>query len=207
MTHTLPQIPRLIPAAALLLMAWGSASTAYAADILTISPATGVEQVGQPFTVSVSANGLDSSNDLYAYSFDLAFDPTVFQALAANDGTIFDYGGGTGLYFDGLIDNTNGFVAAQGGIDINGAFNGTGGLLGQFTFVALRAVTTSPIAVENVSLSTLTAASNLGPPDIDPGNLPSAELSSADGTAAPEPGTGALAALVVAGCVFVRRRR
>ncbi len=206
MTFKLPQTLRLAPAAALLLIACGSTFTVYAAT-LTISPATGAQQVGQPFDVSVSVSGLDSLNDLYAYSFDLAFNPTDFKVLAANDGTIFDYGGNTGIYFDGAIDNTLGFVTAESGLDIIGSFSGTSGLLGRFTFEALRPAAGATIAVQNVSLSTFAAASNLAPPDIDPGTLPLATLSAATVTAVPEPGAGALATLAAAGAVLIRRRR
>jgi MYXO-CTERM domain-containing protein len=205
MTSKLPQTLRLAPVAAMLLIACGSTFTVYAAT-LTISPATGAQQVGQPFDVSVSVSGLDPLNDLYAYSFDLAFDPTAFKVLTANDGTIFDYAGNTGVYFDGAINNTLGFVTAESGLDINGSFNGTSGLLGRFTFEALRPAASATIAVQNVSLSTLAAASSLAPPDIDPGTLPLATLSAANVTAVPEPGAGGLAVLAVAGAVLIRQR-
>jgi MYXO-CTERM domain-containing protein len=131
----------------------------------------------------------------------------LFKVLAANDGTIFDYGGNTGAYFDGAIDNTLGFVTAESGLDINGSFSGTSGLLGSFTFEALRPAAGATIAVQNVSLSTFAAASSLGPPDIDPGTLPLATLSAANGTVVPEPGTGALAALAAAVGALIRQRR
>jgi Cohesin domain len=200
MTFKLPQTLRLAPVAAML------TSTIYAATLI-ISPVTGAEQVGQPFGVSVSVSGLDPLNDLYAYSFDLAFDPTAFKLLTANDGTIFDYGGNTGVYFEGAINNTLGFVTAESGLDINGSFNGTSGLLGRFTFEALRPAASAMIAVQNVSLSTLAAASSLAPPDIDSGTLPVATLSAATVTTVPEPGACGLAVLAVAGAVWIRQRR
>ena len=204
MTLNLSQSLRSALVAAILLIAPGATSTAYGAT-LTISPSTGSQQVGQSFTVSVSASGLDPLNDLYDYSFDLAFDPTVFKVLTANDGTIFDYGGNTGVYFDGTIDNTLGFVSAQSGLDINGSFSGTSGLLGSFTFEALRSAANATIAVQNVSLSTFAAAVNLAPPDIDHGSLPSATLSAVSVTAVPEPST--LAFLAAVGAVLIRQSR
>lgn len=188
-----------------LLITCASTSSLYAAS-LTISPATGTEQVGQSFTVNVNVNGLNPSNDLYDYSFDLKFDPTVFEVLAANDGAIFNYAGNSPIYFDGTIDNTNGFVTFEGGLDTDASFTGTAGLLGSFIFEALKPASNSMIAVQNVSLETFAAALNLGPPDIDPGTLPSATLNAVNGTAVPEPGTGALAALaVIAGGLILRR--
>ena len=74
MTLNLSQSLRSALVTATLLIAPGATFTVGAA-MLTISPATGSEQVGQSFTVSVSASGLDPLNDLYDYSFDLAFDP------------------------------------------------------------------------------------------------------------------------------------
>ena len=199
------QIRHVARAAALLLIACASTFSVEAA-MLTINPSTGVEQTGQPFTVSVSVSGLDPLDDLYTYSFDLAFNSADFKVLAANDGTIFDYGGNTGVYVDGAIDNTHGFVANQGGLDINQGFNGTGGLLGSFTFEALRPFASTTIKVQNVSLSTFAAASNLQPPDINPGTLPFATLS-ASRTAAPEPGTGVLVGLVVAAGALIHRAK
>jgi hypothetical protein len=193
------QISRWALIAAMLLIPGTSTSVAYAA-MMTISPASGTEVVGQLFSVSVNVSGLDSMNDLYAYSFDLAFDPTVFEVLAANDGTVFDYAGNSPVYIDGTIDNQNGFVTLQSGLDTNASFTGTGGLLGSFSFEALRALASTEIAVQNVSLSTFAAASDLLPPDIDPGTLPVATLETV-----PEPAPGALAAFILACGVMVRR--
>jgi hypothetical protein len=187
------------------LMACAWISPAYGA-LMFFNPSSGTEQVGQPFSLNVSVSGLDPTNDLYDYTFDLQFDPMVFQVVAANDGTIFDYAGNTGLYFDGTIDNVNGVVTMQSGIDINQGFSGTGGLLGTFTFEALQAASGSMIAVQNVSLQTFASASTLGPPDIDPGTLPIALLDTVNSTATPEPGTGALAALAIVGGALILRR-
>ncbi len=151
------KIRRLTLITTALLIAGASISPVYAAS-LSISPATGTQQVGQPFSVNVNVNGLDPTNDLYDYTFDLKFDPTVFEVLAANDGAIFNYAGNSPIYFDGTIDNTNGFVTFEGGLDSNASFTGTGGLLGSFTFEALQATANTTIDVQNVSLSTFAAA-------------------------------------------------
>src|SRR5579885_2094912 len=156
-----PQVShrRVRPArTAMFLIACGLGALVHAAS-LTISPATGTEQVGQPFTLDVNVTGLDPTKDLYDYTFDLQFDPKVFEVLAANDGTIFNYAGNSPFYVDGTIDNVNGFVTLQSGLDSNAGFTGTGGLLGSFTFEALHPFTNTKIAVQNVSLSTFNAAS------------------------------------------------
>lgn len=180
-----------------LLFACFLSSSAYGA-IVFIDPAMGSVTAGQPFTVNVSVDGLDPSNDLYDFSFDLQFDPKVFEVLAANDGTIFDYSSNTGLYFDGSIDNVNGFVTSQSGIDLFQGFTGTGGLLGTFTFQALQPASGSMISVENVTLETFNAAANLGPPDIDPGTLPVATLDVTSTSVTPEPATSSMMMLAMA---------
>ncbi len=205
LTGNSKQMLRFAQAAGTLLMACAWISPAYGTT-LSINPSTGSEPVGQQFSVGVSVDGLDPANELYDYSFDIQFDPAVFQVLAANDGTIFDYGGNTGFYSDGTIDNVNGFVTFQSGLDINGAFSGTGGLLGAFIFEASQPASGTMIAVQNVSLQTFASASNLGPPDIDPGTLPVATLDTVNSTATPEPGAGALVALAVAAGALILRR-
>ena len=200
------QIHRCARAAGMFLgIACASSSLIYADVSLSISPASGTEQVGQPFTLDVSVNGLNPMNDLYSYTFDLQFDPKVFEVLAANDGTIFNYAGSTPFYSPGTIFNTTGFVALQSGIDVTGNFNGTGGLLGSFSFEALKPAVGTEILVEHVGLSSITGAMH-GVADIDPGTLPVATLDTV-GTAIPEPGTGALAALILACGALIRRKR
>jgi hypothetical protein len=189
----------------LLGIACASSSLIYANVLLSISPASGTEQVGQPFTVDVSVNGLNPTNDLNSYTFDLRFDPKVLEVLAVNDGTIFNYAGSTPFYSPGTIHNTTGFVALQSGLDVTTAFNGTGGLLGSFSFEALKAAVGTEILVENVGLSSV-AGSSTGTADIDPGTLPVATLVTV-GTAIPEPGTGALVALILACGALIRRER
>src|SRR5215469_16552130 len=129
---------QLLRAAGMFLIACASTSLIYADVSLSISPASGTVQVGKPFTVDVNVNGLDPNNDLYDYTFDLQFDPTVFEVLAANNGTIFDYAGSTPFYSPGTIFNKTGFVAQESGLDVTGNFSGTGGLLGSFSFEALK---------------------------------------------------------------------
>lgn len=196
------QIHGLARAAGMFLIACASSSLVYATS-LTISPSTGTEQVGKEFTVNVNVIGLDPGNDVYDYTFDLKFDPTVFEVLATNDGTIFNYAGNSPTYIDGTIDNTNGFVTFQSGLDTNASFTGTSGLLGSFIFEALKPAVSSEIVVQNVGLSTFAAASNLEPPDIDPGTLPVATLDTVNSPATPEPGTGALA---IVGCMLILQR-
>lgn len=198
-------IPRWALTAALLWILCVSTTAAYGDVVMTISPASGTELIGQMFTVSVNVSGLDPMKELYDYSLDLKFNPKVFEVLAANDGTIFNYPGNTPVYIAGTIDNKFGIVSNQAGIDRNASFNGTGGLLGQFTFEALQPRASTTIAVQNVSLSTLAGALN-GVADINPGALPVATLQTL-GTPIPEPGTGGLVAVILACGTLIRRKR
>jgi MYXO-CTERM domain-containing protein len=80
-------------------------------------------------------------------------------------------------------------------------------LLGAFTFDALQPASNSSISVQNVTLETFAAASNLGPPDIDPGTLPVATLDVMNATATPEPSSAGFAALAIVGGIFILRRQ
>jgi hypothetical protein len=200
-------MPKFMRLAGALLFACVFSSSAFG-TIAFIDPPIGTVQVGQPFAVNVGINGLDPANDLYDFSFDLQFDPAVFEVLSANDGTIFDYSGNTGLYFDGSIDNVNGFVTFQSGIDLFQGFTGTGGLLGTFTFQPLQPASGSMISVQNMTLETFNAASNLGPPDIDPGTLPVAILNAANTSTTPEPAPSSMVMLAMAeGAALLHRLR
>jgi general secretion pathway protein D len=62
---------------------------------------------GQPFTLSVIASGL---TDLYAYEFDVAFNPMLFQAGLVSEGPFLATAGST-FFSGGTIDNTAGVIS------------------------------------------------------------------------------------------------
>lgn len=168
---------------------------------LDLTPSSGtVYYSGQTLQLQVNLSNIVSTSPFYAYTFDLAFDPTVFQAQTATDGTIFT----GGLYFTGAIDNTAGTITFHSGLDLAQTFAGTGGLLGTFEFIPVtkNAVTGSKIGFQNVSFQSFEGA-QFGLSDIDLGTLPEGSYN----VATPEPLTGGLMAGTLALMAFALRRR
>ncbi len=79
------------------------AAPAFAAPTLSITgPTTAAPDGSVQLTVSAS-----DISDLYAYQFDVTFDPTKFASTGASEGTFLSSQGTT--FFDGgVVDNTNG---------------------------------------------------------------------------------------------------
>lgn len=187
--------------AALTIMTAHSSPIHAATVQMNILPASGILTVGVPVQIQITLSELDPANSLYAYTFDLAFDPTVLQVQSALDGTIFDAGA---FYSTGAIDNTFGTINLQAGLDLNQTFQGTGGVIGSFLFIPVAKAVGTTISVQNVTLQTFDGAFN-GQADIDPGALPTGTF---DVVAAPEPATVWLLAgglLILVGTV--RRKR
>jgi hypothetical protein len=166
---------------------------------LSISPSGGTETVGVPFTLNVSlsnfsGDGSTPATRLDNYTFDLLFNPNVFEATQAQVGTIFGPNDGIhGTYIPGTIDNTFGDIAFNGGIDATDMFSGTGGLLGIFTFVPLETSTGATFSLSNVALQSLAfAESGMPGSDVDVGTLPTAILSVTGSTSVPEPASRGL---------------
>ena len=62
---------------------------------------------GQPLLLNVSATGF---TDLYAYQFDVIFNPAVFKATGVSEGSFLSTVGST--FFDGgVADNTTGMIS------------------------------------------------------------------------------------------------
>jgi hypothetical protein len=110
-----------------------SASTGLANVISIVGPASS-PNVGDTFAIEV---GVTSITDLYAFQFDLSFDPTLLSAVAVTEGAFLP-GGGTTLFIPGTIDNVFGTVAATGDTLIGAVSGVTGsGILAEFQFTAL----------------------------------------------------------------------
>lgn len=83
------------------------AAPSLAVPILGIQPA-GVEvTVGQSFTVDVT---IDAAVDVFAFQFDLGFDPNVLTATGIAEGSFLSSGGAT-FFIPGDIDNLAGSVS------------------------------------------------------------------------------------------------
>jgi hypothetical protein len=178
-----------------------TSAAAYGSIIFEISPDSGAVQLNKTFTLDVSLTGLDPNNPLYDYTFDLNFDPAVFQLVSDSSGTIFDCM--PGCFFDPTIDNVAGKAAGVSGIDVNMTFNGTGGLLGEFVFQPIAMSPGSDITLANTGLQTFAAASNLGGFDLASDPSPTATLTV---VSTPEPFTGLLAAIGI-GLIALGRKR
>lgn len=115
------------------------AVVALPAATISVSPFSTSVVAGRNFDVRVV---VDSISDLYAYQFDIAFDPSIVRATGVSAGALLGNAGAT-LFVPGDIDNTVGIIAAianslQGSL---GGVTGTGELA-IIEFEALKPGTT-----------------------------------------------------------------
>lgn len=119
-----------------------------AVPIVSITPSSVVIQPEQNFSLDIS---ITDALDLYAFQFDLSFDPAILSAGSIMEGAFLPTGGAT-FFIDGAIDNTAGTIAltadtlqtALAGVNGNG-------ILATVGFQALRAGT-SVVTLSNVIL-------------------------------------------------------
>ena len=102
--------------------------------------------VGSTVTVGVSIADI---TDLFAWQFNLSFDPAVLQFASASEGPFLAGAGGT--YFDGgTVDNVAGTLSFAVDTLIGSVPGASGsGLLGDFVF-NVSAAGSSPMAFSNV---------------------------------------------------------
>ena len=81
-------------------------SLALAAPVLSIQPASPVFELGQPFSLDIVVTGI---TDLFAFQFDVGFDPAALNARSVTEGPFLASGGVT-AFVPGTIDNTAGIV-------------------------------------------------------------------------------------------------
>jgi len=101
--------PRTFPptfGGTLALLAALSAAPALAAPTLSFE-GRGVAQPGSSFQLAVDASDV---TDLYAYQFDVQFDPTLFRATGITGGSFLS-GAGDTFFGGGDIDNTAGTIS------------------------------------------------------------------------------------------------
>jgi general secretion pathway protein D len=75
--------------------------------IISVDPSTPDPTVGQNFTVAVDISNV---TDLYAFQFDLGFDPNIVEVDSVTEGP-FLTGGGSTFFVPGTIDNVGGSVS------------------------------------------------------------------------------------------------
>ncbi len=78
------------------------------ATTLTFAAPPAAVRAGDSFTLDV---GVADVADLYAFQFDVGFDPAILQAKAALEGDFLSAGGRTTLFWPGSIDNLAGTVS------------------------------------------------------------------------------------------------
>ena len=116
------------------------------AAVISISPASQSVALGNQAVLDVAITG---AVDLYAFQFDIAFDPSLLAALLVTQGTLL---AGSGGFVPGTIDNLAGTVSFTADT-LSGFVPGISGdgTLGQLLFSTLAAGV-SPITLSNVVL-------------------------------------------------------
>jgi Cohesin domain len=137
------------------------------------APATN-PSLGSTFVINVQANGV---SDLFAFQFDIAFNPAVLHAVSVAEGPFLPTGGTT-AFVPGTIDNVGGHIAFNADTLI-GAIPGVtgGGVLARITFQAQNTPGASPLSLSNIiflssSLSNITATVQNGSVSIGSGPAP-----------------------------------
>ena len=142
----------------ILLWLWGGLiagqQAASAAPILHVDPVAATVANGEVFSIDVA---LDDAIDLFAFQFDVGFDPAIVQAVAVLDGGFLTSGGGISVFggvFVLALDNVAGVVtvldALLGPVPPATGVTG-GGVLATVRFKA-KAPGTSGIGLSNVIL-------------------------------------------------------
>lgn len=171
------------------------------ATILSVLPSTQNVTLGQAFSVDISISGV---SDLYAFQFDLGFDPSIFSGDSITEGTFLSSDGSTfGLL--GTIDNSKGDISgiADSLESIVPGVSGTG-ILASINFTALA---TGP---GNISLSNVILL-NSSLTDINIDNFQNANIvvneNSVPTSPVPEPTTFILLATGLISLAFFYRKR
>jgi hypothetical protein len=124
-------------------------STPMFADVISVvGPATN-PNVGGTFEVDVKVTDI---TDLYAFQFDLTFDPTLLSAVSVTEGAFLP-SGGTTFFIPGTIDNVGGDVSATAD-SLVGTIPGVSGdgTLVEFRFTALAAGTSALLFANEILL-------------------------------------------------------
>jgi len=140
---------RLIFQTAMPLTMWAALLThpALADPIISVQPSSKIVAGASAFSLEIA---IANVVDLFAFQFDLGFDPLVLSATGTAEGAFLP-GGGTTVPIPGTIDNIGG--AITGTADALTGFSGVSGS-GVLATVAFQSIGdgTSPISLFNVLL-------------------------------------------------------
>lgn len=166
---------------------------ARAAPFIGIEPETLFVAHEQSFGVNIVIHG---ATDLFAFQFDLSFDPRLLSAISVAEGGLLSSGGST-IFFPGTIDNVGGRISFTLGTltDSLPGVDGTGALAG----IVFRSRNTGGIAALSLS-DIILLDSNLS-------DMAFVAPLPAQIAVVPEPGTLALLAPMLLGMAWVLRRR
>jgi hypothetical protein len=121
---------------------------ARADSVVSIQPSVSIPGVGETFDVLVE---ISSVSDLYAFQFDISFDPAILSAIDVTEGSFLP-GGGFTFFIPGSIDNIGGSISFTADILLTAVSGVSGsGTLADLQFQALT-VGTSPVNLSNVIL-------------------------------------------------------
>lgn len=125
-----------------------SSNPVFADPLISVQPSSSTIEAGQSLLLSVFISDV---TDLYAFEFDIGFDPRFISASSITEGPFLS-GGGETLFIPGAIDNFGGSITFTGNT-LLGAVSGVSGSgeLATVTFTAL-ARGTSSITLFNVTL-------------------------------------------------------
>ena len=167
---------------------------AFATSTVSIQLPVSTIHVGSFFDVLVD---ISSVTDLYAFQFDIGFDPAILSAIDVTEGPFLP-SGGTTSFSAGFIDNAAGSISFNAD-SLIGAIPGVSGngALAALSFQAL-ALGTSPLGLANVIL----LDSNFADISFNTGGA-----SSVDVRSAVEPGTMLLLGFGLVGLAGMRRFR
>jgi general secretion pathway protein D len=155
-------------------------SLAASAATIRIEPPSSLTSPGGVVNVNVTIADVTS---LYAYQFDLAFDPSVLSATGITEGGFLRTGGGGTFFIPGTIDNALGTIAFTANTLLGPEPGVTG--TGSLATVQFRGI---DIGTSAVTLSNAVLLDSLG-------NEITAELEHGSVTVVPEPGSALLVVL------------
>lgn len=171
-------------------------SVVYAIPIVSVNPSATTVNSGDSFSLDI---GVSNVTDLFAYQFELSFDPALIAATSLSEGTFLP-GGGFTFFIPGAIDNALGNVGLTADTLFFAPTGVTGsGSLANLTFNALAGGTSS-VSLSNVILldsfgSVITSNILNGSVDVTTAPAP-----------VPEPSTIVLLGIGLLGIGIVRKR-
>lgn len=149
------------------------------AATVSIDPSSETVGVGETFSLNVD---IADVTDLYAFQFDMGFDPTLLAAASESEGSFLFVG--ARFFFPGIIDNVGGAISGTADTLIGpvpgASTSGTPRVLATLQFTALG-LGMSPITLSNIvlldsSLSDISFSSVDGSVTVGPAAVPEPRL-------------------------------